>query len=71
MLSIENALAAVGDTPSSYSLWYFERFCEGSIITPEQQLEAFKSVTKERIIEAAKSLKLDSVYLMLNKEAQE
>lgn len=70
LVSIENALMTIGDTPSSYSMWYFERFCEGNIITPTQQLEEYKSVTRERIIEAAKSLKLDSVYLMLNKEAK-
>ena len=70
LMSIDNSLSAVGDTPSSYSAWYFERFCENNIITPQQQLENYRAVTRERIIEAAKSLKLDTVYLMLNKEAQ-
>lgn len=68
IMSIDNALSAIGDTPSSYSAWYFERFCENNIITPEQQLQEYKAVTKERIIEAAKSMSLDSVYLMINKE---
>lgn len=71
LLSLDNALSSVGDTPSSYSLWYFERFCEGNIITPEEMLAEYKSVTRERIIEAARSFVLDSVYLMLNKEVQE
>ncbi|MBQ8296355.1 MAG: insulinase family protein [Ruminococcus sp.] len=71
VLSIENALRAVGDTPSSYAAWYFERFCENDMITPQEQFEIYKAVTKERIVAAAKSLKLDSVYLMLNKEVQE
>ncbi len=70
LLSIDNALTGIGDTPSSYSSWYFERLCDGNVMTPQQQLEEYKAVTKERIVEAAKSLKLDSVYLMLNKEAQ-
>lgn len=71
LLSLDNALTQIGDTPSSYSSWYFERFCDGKIVTPEEQLELYKNVTKERIIEAAKSLSLDSVYLMLNKEEAE
>ena len=71
VLSLENALNQVGDTPSSYSTWYFERFCDGRIKTPAEQLEDYRSVTKERIIEAARSLSLDSVYLMLDKEAAE
>lgn len=68
LLSLENALAGVGDTPSSYIVWYFERFCEGSIVTPQEQLELYKAVTKERIVKAAQTVKLDSVYIMLNKE---
>lgn len=71
LLSLDNALTQIGDTPSSYSSWYFERFCDGRIVTPQEQLEIYKNVTKERIIEAARSLSLDSVYLMLNKEAAE
>ncbi|MCD7811424.1 MAG: insulinase family protein [Ruminococcus sp.] len=71
LLSLENAASSVGDTPSSYVSWYFERFCEGNIITPQQLMDEYKAVTRERIVEAAKSLALDSVYLMLNKEVQE
>lgn len=66
--SIENSLCQVGDTPSSYTGWYFERFCSGKIRTPQEQLLDYKNVTKARIVEAANSMKLDSIYLMLNKE---
>lgn len=69
IMSMDNTLTAFGDTPSSYIDWYFERFCENNIITPSEQLELYKNVTKERLIKAAESLKLDSVYIMLNKEA--
>ena len=70
LLSIDNSIAAIGDTPSSYSAWYFERFCEGKIASPRELWEEYQAVTRERIIKAAKSLTLDTVYLMLNKEAQ-
>lgn len=70
ILSIDNSLTAVGDTPSSYIAWYFERFCDNNIVTPQEQLELYRAVTKERIIKAAQSVKLDSVYIMLNKEAE-
>ncbi len=68
LLSIDNALAAVGDTPSSYSSWYFQRFCEGISVTPQQQASLYREVTKERVIAAAKSLRLDSRYYMLCRE---
>jgi len=65
---IENALCQVGDTMASYSGWYFERLCEGEVITPQELFSRYSSVTRESLVEAAKSLKLDSVYLMLDKE---
>ena len=71
LLSLDNALTQVGDTPASYSSWYFERFCDGNIIAPEQQFDGFANVTKARIVQAANSLSLDSIYLMLDKEAAE
>ena len=71
LLTLDNALMQIGDTPSSYSAWYFERFCDGNIKTPEQQFNDYKNVTKARIVQAAKSVKLDSVYIMYNKEAKE
>ncbi|MCQ2490565.1 MAG: insulinase family protein [Ruminococcus sp.] len=67
-LSKDNMLAAVGDTPSSYSSWYFSRFCIGSYIEPQQQAELYRGVTKERVTAAAQSLRLDSRYIMLCRE---
>lgn len=66
-LTFGNSLSQVGDTPSSYEGYYFECFCSGNIIPPAEKLENYLAVTKERIVEAAKSLKPDSVYLMLSK----
>ena len=68
VLFIQNSIEQIGDTMSSYTGWYFERFCDGKIITAEEMTEAFKNVTKERIIAAAKSFSIDSIYIMLNKE---
>lgn len=65
---IENALCQIGDTMASYSGWYFERLCEGEVITPQELFSRYSSVTRESLVEAAKSIKLDSVYLMLDKE---
>ena len=71
LLATENGLNQVGDTASSWSGWYFERFCEGRNIRPAEMMADFRSVTRERIIEAAKSMKLDTVYTMLDKEVKE
>ena len=69
--SIDNNLSAVGDSPSSYSAWYFECFCNGEIITPQEKIEKYKAVVKEDIVRVANSLNLDSIYIMYDKESQE
>lgn len=68
--SIDNSLTSVGDTPSSYSSWYFDCFCEGETLTPQEKFERYSSVTKEDIVRAANSLNLDSIYIMYDKEEQ-
>lgn len=64
ILSIANSLKGIGDTTSSYIGWYYGCFVVDEVITPQQSLERYKAVTKQQIIDAAKSLKLDTVYLM-------
>jgi len=71
VLYLDNGLSQVGDTPSSYASWYFERFCDGNIRTPQEILDEYRKVTKERITEASKALTLDSMYIMYNKEDKE
>ncbi len=70
VLALENSYTSIGDTVGSYISWFFDCFCRDEYITPEQQLEKLFAVTKERIVEAAKNLKFDSAYHMLNKEAE-
>lgn len=64
LLSIANSLKGVGDTPSSYINWYYGCFIHDEVLTPAQSLERYSSVTREQIIDAANSLKLDTVYVM-------
>lgn len=71
IMALDNAVLQIGDTPSSYISWFFDCFCDGKLITPEEHFREFRNVTKERIVQAAASLKLDTIYLMLDKEAQE
>lgn len=68
ILSILNSLKGVGDTPSSLVNWYFSRFCRGEIISPDEEISRIKAVTREQIIEAANSFKLDTVYVMRGEE---
>lgn len=71
LLSLENAYLAVQDTPSGCISWYFDVFCSGEIITPEEYFRKMAGVTRERLIDAAKSLTIDTIYKMLSKEETE
>lgn len=64
VLSILNSLKSVGDTTSSYIGWYFSCYAIGEVTQPEEEAKRTSAVTKERIIEAAKSFELDTVYVM-------
>lgn len=68
VLSLDNAFTSVGDTPASYSGWYFDCLCNGEVMTPAEKFQKYKAVTKEEIINSAKALALDSVYIMYDKE---
>lgn len=70
LLALENSYSSFGDTPGSYVSWYFDCICKNSYITPFEHMERLFDVTKERIVAAAKTVKLDSIYHMLNKEAE-
>ncbi len=64
LLSIKNSLSGVGDTPSSYINWYYGCYIYGENAKPEEAIEKYNRITREQIIEAAASLKLDTIYIM-------
>lgn len=70
LLTIDNSLTAVGDVPSTYSAWFFDCQCEGETVTPQEKFARYSALTKEDIIDCAKSFALDSIYIMYNKEEQ-
>lgn len=71
LLALDNVYSGIGDTPSQCFSWYFGRFCTNDIMTPQEYVQKFFEVTKDRIIKAAESFRLDSSYYMLNKENAE
>ncbi|MCM1329441.1 MAG: insulinase family protein [Ruminococcus sp.] len=67
--SILNHLRGVNDSFNSLANWYFARICDGNIYTPEEQIERINKITREDVIAAANTLKLDTVYVLTGKEA--
>lgn len=70
--STTNDLRSANDRISDIFVWYFSRILSGEIITLEEHIKRLENVTREEIIEAAKSLTADSVYIITsNEEADE
>ncbi len=68
-LAIINSWRGVSDGARSIADWYFQRNYSNGSESPEDFIEMLKKVTKADVIDAAKSLKLDTVYILTGKEA--
>ncbi len=70
-MAIHNTMRGIGDTPSSYVTWYQSQLMRGELLTPAQEEENYAAVTKAQIIAAAKSMQLDTIYIMECAEQEE
>ncbi len=67
-LSIATALRASNDFMDSISTWISGCIYEDDYTTPEEKIEQINIITREQVIAAAKSMKLDTVYTLTSKE---
>lgn len=70
-MAIKNDFKSVADSAGNVSNWYFDCIRKKDIVTPEEKLGRYLGVSKERIIAAAKSMVLDSVYVLTGNENRE
>ena len=57
-------LRSISDYSENQNSWFFTRFSKGDLLTPQQAEELAAAVTKERIVAAARSFKLDTVFAL-------
>jgi len=67
-MAIKNDFKSVADSAGNVSNWYFDCIRKNDIVTPEEKLGRYLGVSRERIIAAAKSMVLDSVYVLTGNE---
>ncbi len=67
-LSLCDSFRTVSDSQPVIDRWYADRVFYLDAPTPEELAELVNSVTREDIIETAKTLKLDTVYRLLGQE---
>lgn len=62
--SICDGRLSVNDVPESLCAWYAAQMMRENLISPEEQVEKFKAVDKAQVIRAAKTIMLDTVYML-------
>lgn len=66
-LAMRGSIKTVYDSPAELAAWYFTRHARGKTNqSPDEAQKEMFDVTREQIIEAAKSIKLDTVYTLKN-----
>lgn len=68
--SLINALKGYGDHQEAIDNWYTVRCSVGEPVSPETYAELISAVTKSAVVEAAKGVKLHTVYSLMPKEEQ-
>ncbi len=63
-LSLLNGYKTLDDNPSAICSWYLSRITNGSFETPESVAQNIKNTTLSQVIEAAKKVKIDTVYFL-------
>ncbi len=63
-LAIVNSTLGVTDTVTGLANWYSSQVMDASVDTPEQACEKIQAVTKEEIVNAAKKLLLDTIFVL-------
>lgn len=62
--SLEDGFRSVSDSAESVASWFTSQVCSDEFLYPEDFIEQFKKVTREDIIAAAKSVTLDTVFML-------
>ena len=62
--SLEDGFRSVSDSAESVASWFTSQVCSDEFLYPEDFIEQFKKITREDIIEAAKAVTLDTVFML-------
>lgn len=62
--ALEDSFKSVSDSPEALDSWFMSQCVSGEYKYPEDYINGFKSVTREQIINAAKDVTLDTVFML-------
>ena len=67
-LYLSQSLKSVEDSLSSLNSWYLSSSFLDDVTSPEELIKKINNVTREKVIEAANKVTLDTVYTLCGKE---
>lgn len=62
--SITDTIMSNSDTPEDICAWYASQLLKDELKTPESYVEEIKAVNKQQVIDAAKTITLDTVFML-------
>ena len=62
--ALEDSFNSVSDSPEALDSWFMSQCISSAYKYPEDFVEDFKKVTREEIIDAAKDVTLDTVFML-------
>ncbi len=62
--ALEDGFKSVTDSPEALDSWFMTQCVSGAYLYPEDYINEFKKVTRDDIINAAKQVTLDTVYML-------
>ncbi len=68
--ALEDAFKSVSDTPEALDSWFSTQIEADEYLYPEDYIKAFMAVTKEDVINAAKDVTLDTVFMLSGEEEE-
>ena len=68
--SISDSLNSYNDSQNSIDLWYALKVNNEFVYSPEDIAEKLRNITREDVVNAAKGVKLNTVYKLLPKGAK-
>lgn len=62
--ALEDGFKSVSDSPETLDSWFMSQCVSGDYKYPEEFIEAFKKVTRDDVIKAARETTLDTVFML-------
>lgn len=66
-MAVINSFYSTNDTVGGIEAWYFSQLFDDRFRTMEEMANEVNAVTKEQVVEAARNITLDTVYVLKNK----